>query len=159
MSYSMAYSTLRGIVISVLYSRFTMSHLPVLSCSTCQMIYNTCYIGPVLSDIPCYMALLYRIARVLYSQDMIWQIWVIHSSDPRFQMHLWPQAHSNSRRPGELISWSTLLNLLLVRLQTPPRLRLLLDLHVGLVVEVLIENISKWLCPQTSFLWHADASQ
>ena len=50
---------------------------------------------------------------------------------------------------------STLLNLLLVRLQIPPRLRLLQDRTMGLVVKELIENI-KW---QTSALCNADASQ
>ena len=46
-----------------------------------HLLYNTCS-----SNIACYIALLYRIARMLYSQGVIWQIWVLYSSDPRFQM-------------------------------------------------------------------------
>ena len=54
-----------------------------------------------------------------------------------------PKHASNSRRPGVLISESrsTLLNLLLVCLPTLPRLRLLRDRSVGLVVEASMENI------------------
>ena len=50
------------------------------------MIYNTCYIAPVLFNIACYRVLLFSIAKVQYSQGVIWQIWILYSSDPRFQM-------------------------------------------------------------------------
>ena len=66
----------------------------------------------------------------------------------------------NRRRQGKgplsesrvLVSRSTLLNLVLVRLRlTQPRLPLLQDRTVGLVVQVPIENI-KWLYTQTRTL-------
>ena len=44
------------------------------------------------------MLRLYSIASVLYSQGVIWQIWVLYSSDQRFQMELEPglRGHSNT---------------------------------------------------------------
>ena len=39
-----------------------------------QMLYSTCYIAHVHSDIACYIALLYSIVGVLYSKGVIWQI-------------------------------------------------------------------------------------
>ena len=53
------------------------------------MIYNTCYIAPVqavLSHKAFFIALLYSITGVLYSKAVTWQIWLLYSSDPRFQM-------------------------------------------------------------------------
>ena len=62
-----------------------------------------------------------------------------------------PKQPANSRRPGVLTSRSTLLNLLLVRLSTPPRSRLLQDRPLRLIVMVQCENIN-WLYTQTSVL-------
>ena len=58
--------------------------------------------------------------------------------------HLLPQAHSQLKKAGVLTSGSTLLNLLLVSVPTPPSSRLLRDCQVGLVVMVPFENI-KWV--------------
>ena len=73
-----------------------------------------------------------------------------------------PSTHfpaASSWRLGVPISQSTLLNLLLVRLPTPPRLQLLRDrtLGAGLAVAVPIENL-KWLYTQSSVPCSADAS-
>ena len=61
--------------------------------------------------------------------------------------HLWPQAHGQLKEAWS--ARSTSLNLLLVHLPTLPRSPLLRDRPVGLVEEVLIENI-KWLYTQTN---------
>ena len=71
------------------------------------MMHNTCCMAPVLSDIACYIALLYSITRVLYSQGVIWRIWVLYSlsSDPRFQMLSEPEsplARRNWQAPPSL---------------------------------------------------------
>ena len=101
MAYTMTYSILRGISIShlsVLYSRGVRSHM----CYIAGLPYHTfsCNI-PHENDIkhlldstyPFRYSMLYSTAiehceggRVLYFKGVMWQIWVLYSSDPRFQM-------------------------------------------------------------------------
>ena len=53
-----------------------------------QMVYHTCHMALILSNIACYTTLLYSVKQVLHGKGVMCQIWVLllYSSDPEFQM-------------------------------------------------------------------------